>query len=151
VIETSISITGVNTFAERLRQARQRRGWTQKQLAQASGLSQSAVGNYESGQRSSSRALLRLAHALQVAPEWLEGGGTATAYPPAPYGVADAAAAAWPFAAVSFQEFAQLTARDKALLERTVQAFVHACHDGYRQGGQPAPSRGAPAKRSKSS
>src|SRR5690606_41341152 len=65
---------------QRLRFARQRLAWTQKQLAQASGLSQSAIGNYESGQRFTSRALLRLAHALGVSPEWLEFGHAPAAY-----------------------------------------------------------------------
>lgn len=142
----------MNTFADRLRLARQRLDWTQKQLAQASGLSQSAIGNYESGQRFTSRALLRLAHALQVTPEWLENGRGATAYPPAPYPVEDSAAnPPWPFAEVSYHDYTLLTQRDKALLENTVQAFVRSCHDAYQKSSKAAAGRTGPGKRAKSS
>jgi len=140
VIACSISITLVNTFADRLRLARTRLGWTQKQLAQASGLSQSAIGNYESGQRFSSRALLRLAHALQVTPQWLEGGGP-TAYPPPAHALDEAAGEPWPFADVPYRDYTLLTQRDKTLLENTVRAFVRACHDAYRESGRPPGAR----------
>jgi len=94
----------VDTFAQRLRFARQRLAWTQKQLAQASGLSQSAIGNYESGQRFTSRALLRLAHALGVSPEWLEFGHAPAAYPATTHALQEGPAAEpWPFETVSYR------------------------------------------------
>jgi len=138
----------VDTFAQRLRFARQRLAWTQKQLAQASGLSQSAIGNYESGQRFTSRALLRLAHALGVSPEWLEFGHAPAAYPATTHALQEGPAAEpWPFETVSYRDYAALNRRDKAVLEQTVQAYVRACHDTYRQGGKPA-SSGKRAKKS---
>ena len=47
-----------------------------KDLAVASNLSQSAIGNYESGQRlqPSSEALIKLTRALRVSPIWLSAG-----------------------------------------------------------------------------
>ncbi|MEI2416298.1 helix-turn-helix transcriptional regulator [Orrella sp. JC864] len=74
VIESMYSITDVNTFGERLRYARMQRALTQQRLAQLSRVSQSAIGNYESGLRTSSRSLLRLAKVLGVNPAWLETG-----------------------------------------------------------------------------
>lgn len=58
---------------------RLRLGWTQKDLALASGLTQSAIGNYESGQRvePSGQALVGLAQALKVSPGWLSHGDEA--------------------------------------------------------------------------
>jgi transcriptional regulator with XRE-family HTH domain len=64
----------VKTFSDRLRYARRLRGITQKALARAGGLSQSAIASYESGQRQSSRALFKLASALKVSPNWLDTG-----------------------------------------------------------------------------
>ena len=60
----------LDTFSHRLRNARMLQGWTQKDLAVASNLSQSAIGNYESGQRlqPSSEALIKLTRALRVSP-----------------------------------------------------------------------------------
>jgi transcriptional regulator with XRE-family HTH domain len=64
----------VKTFSDRLRFARRLRGITQKALARAGGLSQSAIASYESGQRQSSRAVFKLASALKVNPNWLDTG-----------------------------------------------------------------------------
>jgi transcriptional regulator with XRE-family HTH domain len=64
----------VKTFSDRLRYARRLRGITQKALARAGGLSQSAIASYESGQRQSSRAVFKLASALKVNPNWLDTG-----------------------------------------------------------------------------
>ena len=66
----------LDTFSHRLRNARMLQGWTQKDLAVASNLSQSAIGNYESGQRlqPSSDALIKLTRALRVNPMWLSTG-----------------------------------------------------------------------------
>jgi transcriptional regulator with XRE-family HTH domain len=64
----------MRSFAERLREERQRQGLTQEALAGMAGLSQSAIGNYESGERGSSRQIARLANALGVNALWLETG-----------------------------------------------------------------------------
>lgn len=74
VMQGSRLITNVKTFAERLMWARERRVWTQAQLAKEAGMSQSAIGNYESGVRDSSRKVVKLAQTLGVRAEWLANG-----------------------------------------------------------------------------
>ena len=87
-------------------------GWTQKDLAVASNLSQSAIGNYESGQRlqPSSDALIKLTRALRVNPMWLSTGEGPMLNP----GYAEPATNAgnhpeqppWPFETVSYATYA---------------------------------------------
>ena len=67
-------ITIVGTIAERIKQIRTDRGMTQGQLADAVGVSQSSIGNIESGVRKRPRELLSIAQALGVSAEWLESG-----------------------------------------------------------------------------
>jgi len=141
----------VKTFGDRLRHARKAQGWTQKALGEASGLSQSAIGNYESGQRYSSRALLRLAAALNVSPRWLDSGqgpmqedGGPAAPGAGPTG-AGCASGAWPFLQIPYGHYQGLAPRDKRLLERTVQAFIDSCRASYDKG--PAASGHATRKR----
>ena len=74
VIQLPSLITNVKTFRERLIHAREARSLTQEQLAKASGVSQGAIGNYESGSRNSSRQVVSLATALGVRAEWLDKG-----------------------------------------------------------------------------
>lgn len=60
-------------FSEKLKYLRKEQGMTQAQLAQKSGLSKGAIGNFESGKRTkiSFESVCRLADALDVAPEEL--------------------------------------------------------------------------------
>lgn len=62
------------TLAERLTEARKRLGWSQAVLAERAGVSQSTIGNLESGTRSRPRNLLTIASALGVSAVWLEFG-----------------------------------------------------------------------------
>ncbi|MDQ0040847.1 helix-turn-helix domain-containing protein [Variovorax boronicumulans] len=64
----------MNTIAERVKAVRQELGWSQVQLAEEVGVSQSSIGNIESGVRQRPRELVSLAKALRVSPEWLETG-----------------------------------------------------------------------------
>ena len=64
----------MKTLAERLKFARDLKKWSQAQLASASGLSQSAIGNIEAGIRQSRGSLPELAKALCVSYEWLANG-----------------------------------------------------------------------------
>ncbi|OZI72004.1 helix-turn-helix domain-containing protein [Bordetella genomosp. 12] len=120
----------MKTFSDRLRQARALRGYTQQDLARACGLSQSAIGSYETSQRLSSRSVRRLAMALNVSLDWLEMGrgpmdpGTSLAEP-APETVDNVAA--WPFRTVTPAHIASLSKRDLRLLENTVRSFIEAC------------------------
>lgn len=57
-------------FAEKLRALRMEKGMTQAQLAKSAGLSNGAIGNYESGKRKniSYNSIFRIADALGVKP-----------------------------------------------------------------------------------
>ncbi len=59
---------------QRLRDARKMRGISQRELAKAAGLSQSAIGNIESGRRELGEIGLKVAQALGVDPHWLSTG-----------------------------------------------------------------------------
>lgn len=59
------------TLAQRLKATRTARGLTQDDLADASGVSQSAIGMLESGSRDGSTKIAEIAHALGVHPYWL--------------------------------------------------------------------------------
>lgn len=62
-----------DSLADRLKALRAARGWTQRELAAAAGLTQGAVHGVESGRRTRMEAdiLLRLAEALGVQPREL--------------------------------------------------------------------------------
>ncbi|RFP19147.1 helix-turn-helix domain-containing protein [Duganella sp. BJB475] len=69
----------VNGLAERLAWARAQREWTQKELADLAGVSQSTIGNLESGVRDSARKITTIAKVLGVNATWLaEGTGKPT-------------------------------------------------------------------------
>lgn len=122
----------METFGQRVREVRVRYGWTQKELALASGLTQSAIGNYESGQRTepTSAALIRLAHALKVTPEWLRQGKESAKKPgsessrKASRAKEHDAQTAWPFHGVSFDEFMALSPSEKRMLSSMVETFI---------------------------
>jgi len=107
-------------------------GWTQKDLAVASNLSQSAIGNYESGQRQqpSSDALIKLTRALRVSPMWLSTGeGPMLNAGPAgsASGTADfAVQPAWPFETVSYATYARLSMQEKRQIELVLAAYIKA-------------------------
>ena len=131
----------METFGSRLRQARQRLNWTQKKLAEASGLSQSAIGNYESGQRSSSRALLRLAEALKVDPQWLDRGETThhrtRSHTPVHHAqnstLNEPVPSSWPMTPSQRHYYQLLSARDQRVLSRLIDNFIHNCLDSYQK------------------
>ena len=67
-------ITSVKNIAERTKWLREKRGLSQKELAQRAGVTQSTIGNVEAGLRRQPRELLALAAALQTTPQWLSSG-----------------------------------------------------------------------------
>lgn len=67
-------MANMKTVAERLKKARERKEWSQAQLAAAAGLSQSTIGNIESGIRQARGSLPELAKVLGVSYEWLANG-----------------------------------------------------------------------------
>ena len=64
----------MNTLAERLIWAREQKGLTQAALAKQSGVTQSTIGNLESGLRQTARKIIDIAAALDVDPMWLANG-----------------------------------------------------------------------------
>lgn len=68
-----------NTLSDRIKATRQKLGWSQAHLAAEAGISQSTIGNIESGFRQRPRELVSIAQALGVSPEWLETGKTQNA------------------------------------------------------------------------
>lgn len=112
----------MTTFGQRLRAARIRRGWTQSELAKASGLTQSAIGNYESGHRAgpNGAALVDLATALGISPEWLQRGAAAKSDDKVTVTIDHP----WPFASVKFEDYQALTRTEKDILDAMVNTFV---------------------------
>ena len=74
VMQKNRVITNVITIAERLKQAREKLGLTQLQLAAKAAVTQSTIANIENGIRKRPRDLVNLAKALNVDPSWLESG-----------------------------------------------------------------------------
>ncbi|MFD4837204.1 helix-turn-helix domain-containing protein [Achromobacter sp. NPDC058515] len=119
----------LDTFSHRLRNARVLQGWTQKDLAVASNLSQSAIGNYESGQRQqpSSEALIKLTRALRVNPLWLSTGEGPMLNPGHAGGTANSPMPpAWPFETVSYATYARLSSQEKRQIELVLAAYIKA-------------------------
>jgi len=123
----------METFGQRVRNTRMRCGWTQKELALASGLTQSAIGNYESGQRTepTSAALIKLAAALKVTPEWLRQGSASEKKESATdprvrprLKQQGNPATAWPFHGASLEEFLSLSPTEKHMLDSMVETFI---------------------------
>ncbi len=119
------------------------RGYTQQDLARACGLSQSAIGSYETSQRLSSRSVRRLALVLNVSLDWLEmGRGPMDPGPslaePQPETLGNSTP--WPFRTVTPAHIASLSKRDQRLLENTVRSFIEACQ---AESGQPSRPRKA--------
>jgi len=74
-------------LGERLRKAREAKGWTQEYLAEKSGITPGFLSYLENGKRSGSlKVLVKLAEVLSLDPELLLGGKNTSpkAYPPFP-------------------------------------------------------------------
>lgn len=130
------SITDVKTIAERLKDARERAGLTQPELAARAGVSSGTIGNIESGARKSPRELLAIAAAVGVRPEWLQHGrgpmeasGDHVAEPEGLY-----QARSWPFSDIDEEKIRSLKIED---LRRLEVAFITAA--GLQSVIQPRP------------
>lgn len=64
----------MKTLADRLKEERDARGWTQPELANRAKIAQSFVGALEAGNQKSSGWLPEIAHALGVDAYWLKTG-----------------------------------------------------------------------------
>lgn len=111
----------MKTFADRLRYARELRGMSQKQLAVACGLSQSAISSYENNSRKSPQKLLQLATVLGVDPYWLSRGtGHMRPAPPPTLSMSEQ----WPFSSISPGQIWLLSQADRQAVENTLSALV---------------------------
>ena len=61
----------MNTISSRLKFLRDRKGWSQTQLAVVADVSQGTVGNIESGKRAGKGSLIKLARVLDASLDWL--------------------------------------------------------------------------------
>jgi transcriptional regulator with XRE-family HTH domain len=126
VIAIALSITFVNTFGSRLRHARTLRRLTQAELARACGLSQGAIGNYESDSRRSTKHVFRIAEVLRVEPAWLAMGtgpmerqaGARVAEPPSGEG--------WPFPEIDPARIQALTPEQRQIISSTLESLLAA-------------------------
>lgn len=108
-------------FAERLRQARELRGWSQAELAEKAGLQTSAVSHFEVGRRSPSfDNLKRLAEALEVSIDFLSGRVAE------PTGVGKRAEQ-------FFRDFSKLSSQDQEIIARLVGDYAK--RDEEKRGG----------------
>lgn len=124
------SITFVNTFGTRLRHARTLRQLTQKELARACGLSQGAIGNYETDSRRSPKDVFRLAEVLEVEPAWLAmGTGPMELQPMRTVAEHPHPATAWPFPEVDPARIWALSAQQRELLAKTLSGMIAALED----------------------
>lgn len=74
VMPNQLLITNVMTIADRLKQAREKLGLTQLQLAEKAGVAQGTIANVENGIRKKPREITSIARALAVDAAWLEAG-----------------------------------------------------------------------------
>jgi transcriptional regulator with XRE-family HTH domain len=66
----------MKSFAERLKHLRKQKGLTQKQLGEALGIGQTAIANYEQGNRSpDGEGLMRIAEVLDISVDAPSGPG----------------------------------------------------------------------------
>ncbi|BBP95937.1 hypothetical protein BSFA1_10660 [Burkholderia sp. SFA1] len=74
-------------IGKRLIEAREKRGWSQEELADKAGVSQGTIGHLESGRNKSSTKLSQIAAALGVTVEWLTGSGKESGKSPAVHSI----------------------------------------------------------------
>lgn len=73
-IERPIIIRGMSTFGQRVKAAREQKGWSQETLAKAVGIKQPSVFSIENGPASGNKNALKIALVTGVRPEWLDTG-----------------------------------------------------------------------------
>lgn len=144
MIDINCSITYVNHFAERLRRTRVLRKLSQAALAHACGLSQSAIANYENGNRKMAKDIFRLAEALSVNPTWLALGAgpmelmPAIKYPiTSPHSVNEFGSlrpiAPWPYSSTSPDEYWALSDDSRAIIEHTLASLITSLRDNLAE------------------
>lgn len=135
------SITFVNTLGSRLRYARTLRGLTQAQLARACGLSQGAIGNYESDRRRNAKDVFRIAEVLKVSAAWLAMGTEpmemSAAHTLAEHTPLAAGMTAWPFPDVEPDRIWALPAKQRMTLNNILATALAGLEE---DGAGPSPT-----------
>ncbi len=75
----------MSALGNRIRLEREARNWSQQDLADKSGTSQSTIAGLESGRAAATTKIIHIARALRVNPQWLET-GTGSKEPTTPSG-----------------------------------------------------------------
>src|SRR5690606_29220332 len=115
---------------DRLRRTRLLRGMSQSALAQACGLSQGAISNYENGTRRSAKEIFRIAQVLEVNPAWLSSSvGTMEPSPTAPYLLSEQSRepeqpSGWPFDSIAASAFWSLDPEQRSIIETAVAGMI---------------------------
>ena len=127
-------ITLVNTFGDRLRHARKLRKLTQAELARACGLSQGAIGNYETDSRRSAKNVFRIADVLNVDAAWLAM-GTGPMERQAPQRLLEGPSfstntPAWPFPDIDPARIWSLSTQQREILGNALIGMIAAMEDG---------------------
>jgi transcriptional regulator with XRE-family HTH domain len=120
-------ITDVMTLAERMKQAREKSGLTQTELAKKVGVSQGTIANLESGFRKQPRNLLALARALNVDADWLDGGKASYRSPELtnpPLAAEPSPLSEWPFETVRPDQWKLIPKHKRDVIEEQIRAMV---------------------------
>lgn len=123
-------ITYVNTFGNRLRHVRTLRKLTQAELARACGLSQGAIGNYESDSRRSAKDVFRIAEVLEVEPAWLAMGTGPMERSGMPHVSDHVAPPPWPFPGLDPDRIWALSPDQRQMLAAALAGMVAAMEKG---------------------
>jgi transcriptional regulator with XRE-family HTH domain len=107
---------------------------SQSALAQACGLSQGAIANYENKTRQTAKGIFQLAEALQVSPIWLAQGigpmesGGAVDSTHSTYRLQDPADAGqqglWPFRSIPPDVYWSLPVKERDIVETTLTSLI---------------------------
>lgn len=120
-------VKALETLAERVADARASAGLSQAALAQKAGVTQSTIGNIESGGRKNPRELLAIAAALGVSAEWLKTGKPPRHAAPPSY---------WPFS-ISPAEIQALDKKQLARLEKSMRARLDELAEDAGEAAEP--------------
>lgn len=103
---------------------------SQSALAQACGLSQGAISNYENGTRRSAKEIFRIAQVLEVNPAWLSSGiGAMEPGPTVPYLLSEQSPeprqpSGWPFDSIAASAFWSLDPEQRSIIETAVAGMI---------------------------
>lgn len=123
----------METIAARLKRLRKAIGLTQAELATKAGISQSAIGNIESGAREYGQSVVNIAKILGESPDYLlctsDRGGVATGVAVSadarPKEKSDKTLVKWPFPTLAYSEISCLQKPTVLKLEGEIRAWIH--------------------------